>query len=112
MKKVEAIIRPEKLEDVKLALEEAGFIGMTVTEVKGRGRQKGIEHQWRGRKYRVDLLPKVKIEMVVRDEDVDKVVDIILSNARTGSIGDGKIFVTTVEEVIRVRTGERGEKAI
>ncbi len=112
MKKVEAIIRPEKLEEVKHALEEAGFIGMTVTEVKGRGRQKGIEQQWRGRKYRVDLLPKVKIEMVVKDEDVDRVIDIIIEKARTGSIGDGKIFVSTVEEVIRVRTGEKGEKAI
>ncbi len=112
MKKVEAIIRPEKLEEVKNALEKAGFIGMTVTEVKGRGRQKGIEQQWRGRRYRVDLLPKVKIEMVVRDEDVDKVIDIILEKARTGSIGDGKIFVSSVEEVIRVRTGEKGEKAI
>ncbi len=112
MKKIEAIIRPEKLDDVKLALEDIGCIGMTVSEVKGRGRQKGIVHQWRGREYRVDLLPKVKLEIVVSDDMVDKVVETIVETARTGNVGDGKIFVLPIEDVIRVRTGERGEAAV
>lgn len=112
MKKIEAIIRPEKLDEVKLALEDIGCIGMTVSEVKGRGRQKGIVHQWRGREYRVDLLPKVKLEIVVSDDMVDKVVETIVETARTGNVGDGKIFVLPIEDVIRVRTGERGEAAV
>ena len=112
MKKVEAIIRPEKLDAVKRALEEIGCIGMTVSEVRGRGRQRGIVHQWRGREYRVDLLPKVKLEIVVGDELVERVIGTIIESARTGSIGDGKIFVVPVEEVVRVRTGERGEAAV
>ncbi|AEF96264.1 P-II family nitrogen regulator [Methanotorris igneus] len=112
MKKIEAIIRPSKLEDVKNALKDAGFIGMTVSEVKGRGVQGGIVERYRGREYTVDLLPKVKIEIVVKDEDVEKVIDIICENAKTGEFGDGKIFVIPVEEVIRVRTKERNEKAI
>ena len=112
MKKIEAIIRPERLDAVKQALEEIGCIGMTVSEVRGRGRQRGVVHQWRGREYRVDLLPKVKLEIVVSDEMVEKVVQTIIESARTGNIGDGKIFIIPIEEVIRVRTGERGEAAV
>jgi nitrogen regulatory protein P-II 1 len=112
MKKIEAIIRPEKLEIVKRALEDAGFVSMNVTEVKGRGKQKGIKQMWRGREYTVDMLPKVRIGMVVRDDDVEKIVEIIQQNAKTGNVGDGKIFVIPIEEAIRVRTGERGDKAL
>jgi nitrogen regulatory protein P-II 1 len=112
MKKVEAIIREEKLEAVKTALEERGFIGLTVTEVKGRGQQKGLCLQWRVGEYRVDLLPKVKVEVVVNDADTTAVMDTICSSARTGDIGDGMIFVIPVEDICRVRTGERGEAAL
>jgi nitrogen regulatory protein P-II 1 len=112
MKKIMAIIRPEKITEVKLALEEKGFIGLTVTEVKGRGRQRGILQQWRGREYRVDMLPKVKLEIVVHDDEVEDVIQTIVSAARTGKIGDGKIFVSDVLEVVRVRTGERGREAL
>nr|7P4V_A Chain A, GlnK1 from Methanothermococcus thermolithotrophicus [Methanothermococcus thermolithotrophicus DSM 2095] len=112
MKKVEAIIRPERLDIVKNALSDAGYVGMTVSEVKGRGIQGGIVERYRGREYIVDLLPKIKIEMAVNDEDVEKVIDIICENAKTGEFGDGKIFVIPIEEVVRVRTGERGNDAI
>ena len=112
MKKIEAIIRQESLEDVKKALEERSYFGMTVSEVSGRGRQKGIPLQWRVGEYRVDLLPKLKIELVVLDDDVPAALDAIVANARTGEIGDGKIFVLPVESVIRVRTGDRNENAI
>ncbi|MDT7943271.1 MAG: P-II family nitrogen regulator [Dehalococcoidia bacterium] len=113
MHKVEAIIRPEKLNDVKNALAQAGFLGLNVVHVTGRGVQKGIVHIGRGgQTYEVDMLPKVKLEVVVRDEDVEKVIDIIVQAARTGHIGDGKIFVIPVAEAVRVRTGERGETAI
>ncbi len=112
MKKIEAIIRPEKLEDVKHALEDIGCIGMTVIEVRGRGSQGGIERQWRGRSYKVDLLPKVKVTVVVKDKYVDKVVDTIVLSARTGEIGDGKIFVSPMDDVIRVRTKERSNEAV
>ncbi len=112
MKKVEAIIREEKLEAVKSALEEKGFIGLTVTEVKGRGQQKGLSLQWRVGEYRVDLLPKIKVEVVVHDKDASTVLDIVCNAARTGDIGDGMIFVTPVEQVCRVRTGERGEEVL
>jgi nitrogen regulatory protein P-II 1 len=112
MKKIEAIIRPEKLTHVKASLEEKGFIGLTVTEVKGRGKQGGIIQRWRGREYRVDLLPKTKLELVVDDKDAEKVIAVITEAAKTGKVGDGKIFVYSVEEVIRVRTGERGKEAI
>ena len=112
MKKVEAIIREERFEAVKSALEEAGFIGLTCTEVKGRGQQKGLSLQWRVGEYRVDLLPKIKVEVVVRDSDATKVMDTICCTARTGDIGDGMIFVMPVEEICRVRTGERGEAAL
>ena len=112
MKKVEAIIRPERLEQVKRALEEKGFIAMTVTEVKGRGEQKGITLQFRGRTMEVDLLPKVKMELVIKDDDVNEVIETIIKAARTGRYGDGKIFVIPVEKAVRVRTGEGGETAV
>jgi nitrogen regulatory protein P-II 1 len=112
MKKVEAIIREEKLEAVKSALEEKGFIGLTVTDVRGRGQQKGLSLQWRVGEYRVDLLPKIKVEVVVHDWDAAAVLDIVCSAARTGDIGDGMIFVTEVLQVCRVRTGERGEDSL
>ena len=112
MKKIEAVIREERLEAVKKALEEKSYFGMTVSEVSGRGRQKGIPLQSRAGEYRVDLLPKLKIELVVFDEDVNTAVDAIVRNARTGKIGDGKVFVLPVERVIRVRTGDRDNNAI
>jgi nitrogen regulatory protein P-II 1 len=112
MKKVEAIIRPERVRFVIKALEEKGFVGLTVTEVKGRGRQKGVTLQWKAGEYRVDVLPKVQITMVVEASKVEDVVRIITKEAKTGKVGDGKIFVCPVEEVIRVRTGERGKGAI
>jgi nitrogen regulatory protein P-II 1 len=112
MKKIEAIIRQEKLEAVKKALEADSYFGMTVSEVSGRGRQKGISLQWRAGEYRVDLLPKLKIELVVLDEDVSTAVEDIIRNARTGEIGDGKIIVLPVDSVVRVRTGDRNENAI
>ncbi len=112
MKKVEAIIREERLDAVKKALQDNSYFGMTVCEVSGRGRQMGITLQRRVGEYRVDLLPKLKIELVVLDEDVPMAVDAIVRNARTGSTGDGKIFVLPVESVIRVRTGDIDEKAI
>ena len=112
MKKIEAIIKPFKLEEVKENLGIAGIHGLTVTEVKGFGRQKGHTELYRGAEYIVDFLPKVKIEIVVRDEDLDKTIDSIQSAAKTGRIGDGKIFVSYLDKVIRIRTGETGEKAI
>ncbi len=112
MKKIEAIIRQEKLESVKKALESSSYFGMTVSEVSGRGRQNGITLQWRAGEYRIDLLPKIKIELVVLDEDVPAAISAIVRNARTGEIGDGKIIVLPVENVVRVRTGDMGESAI
>ncbi|HAV40196.1 MAG: nitrogen regulator P-II GlnB [Aquificota bacterium] len=112
MKKVEAIIKPFKLDEVKDALAEIGIGGMTVTEVRGFGQQKGHTEIYRGTEYVIDFLPKVKIEVVVKDEDVEKVVETIMKTAQTGRVGDGKIFIIPVEDVIRIRTGERGEQAI
>lgn len=112
MKKIEAIIKPFKMEDVKEALAEIGVEGMTVTEVKGFGRQKGHTEIYRGSEYTVDFLPKVKFEIVLSDERVQKAVDVIVQGAKTGKIGDGKVFVIPVEEAIRIRTEERGESAI
>ncbi len=112
MKKIEAVIKPFKLDDVREALTEIGISGMTVSEVKGFGRQKGHTEIYRGAEYAVDFLPKVKVEMVLADEDVERAIDIIVETARSGKIGDGKIFVLPVEEVIRIRTGERAEAAI
>jgi nitrogen regulatory protein P-II 1 len=112
MRKVEAVIRIEKLEGVMDALEKLGYPGMTVTRVEGHGRQKGLKEQFRGREFKVDLLPKVKIEIVAHNDDVDKIMSSISSTAKTGEIGDGKIFVYPVEDAQRIRTGERGDKAV
>ncbi len=112
MKKIEAIIKPFKLEEVKDALSELGIEGMTVTEVKGFGRQKGHTEIYRGSEYTVDFLPKIKIEVVLPDDRTEAAVKAILKTARTGKIGDGKIFVTPVEEAIRIRTEERGDAAV
>ena len=112
MKKVEAIIKPFKLDDVKEALFDIGISGITVSEVKGHGRQQGHTELYRGAEYVVDFLPKIKIEIVVKEEELEKVITAIMENARTGKIGDGKIFVTPVEKVIRIRTGEEDEEAI
>jgi len=112
MKKIEAIIKPFKMDDVREALGEIGITGMTVSEVKGFGRQKGHTELYRGAEYMVDFLPKVKLEIVIASANVDRCVDAILSTAQTGKIGDGKIFITDVERVIRIRTGEEDEEAI
>jgi nitrogen regulatory protein P-II 1 len=112
MKKIEAIIRPEKLHLLRSKLDMKGFSGMTVTEVKGRGRQKGIALQWRAGDYRVEFLQKIKLEMVVDDKDAEAVIDLICEFAQTGEAGDGKIFVYSVEDVVRVRTKERGCGAV
>lgn len=112
MKKIEAIIKPFKLDEVKEALQEAGLQGITVTEAKGFGRQKGHTELYRGAEYVVDFLPKVKVELVLTDDAVDSAVEAIRSAAHTGRIGDGKIFVSSIEEVIRIRTGETGAEAI
>ena len=112
MKKIEAIIKPFKLDDVKEALQEAGVQGLSVIEVKGFGRQKGHTELYRGAEYVVDFLPKVKIEIVLADDQVDAAIEAILSAARTDKIGDGKIFVSTIEQAIRIRTGETGDDAV
>lgn len=112
MKMVIAIIRPQRMEMVKNALEKVGIFGLTVNEVKGRGRQKGVTQMWRGSKYRVDLLQKIEIIVVVKEVDVDKCIRTIVESARTGEIGDGKIFVLPLEKTIRIRTGESGEEAV
>ena len=112
MKKIEAVIKPFKLDEVKEALHEVGIKGITVTEAKGFGRQKGHTELYRGAEYVVDFLPKIKLEVAVGDDAVDKVVQVIVEAANTGRIGDGKIFVLPMEEVIRIRTGERGEEAV
>ncbi|RXJ98589.1 transcriptional regulator [Arcobacter sp. CECT 8986] len=112
MKRVEAIIKPFKLEDVKDALSEAGITGMTVSDVKGYGRQQGHSELYRGAEYVVDFLPKIKIELVIADDEVDNIISIITDSAKTGKIGDGKIFVSSVEKVVRIRTGEEDEEAI
>lgn len=112
MKKVEAIIKPFKLDEVREALSEEGITGLTVSEVKGFGRQKGHTELYRGAEYVVDFLPKVKLEMVITDDKVDSCVEAITNAAKTGKIGDGKIFISSVERVIRIRTGEEGDSAI
>lgn len=112
MKKIEAIIRHFKLEEVKDALTQVGVQGMTVSEVRGFGRQKGHKEQYRGAEYTVDFLPKVKIEVIVSDETAKTVIDTVLRTARTGQIGDGKIFVTDLQETVRIRTGETGEESL
>ncbi len=112
MMKVEAVIQPSRFESVKEALREVGVEGMTITEVRGHGRQKGHTEVYRGREYTVDLLPKIKVELVIPDRLVDTVVNTILKSAKTGKIGDGKIFLTRVEEAVRIRNEERGENAL
>ena len=112
MKKIEAIIRPERLDEVKKALESSGYPGITITQIEGHGKQKGVTQQWRGEIYKVDLLPKTKVEIVASDRDQEKIVSAIQKAAGSNTVGDGKIFVSKIDEVVRIRTGERGEKAI
>ncbi len=112
MKKIECVIRPIKIDEVKASLEAIGIVGMTVADVRGYGKQRGRTEKYRGNTYVVNLLPKVKLEIVVSDDRAEDVVEIVLDAARTGEIGDGKIFVSTVEEAVRIRTGERGESAL
>lgn len=112
MKKIEAIIKPHKLEDVREALNDAGIIGMTATEVKGFGRQKGHSETYRGAEYKIDFLPKIKIEIAINAEQVERCIEIIVATAKTGKIGDGKIFVSSLQRVVRIRTGEENSEAI
>ncbi len=112
MKKIEAVIKPFKLEEVKKALSDIGVYGMTITEVKGFGRQKGHKEQYRGAEYTIEFVPKIKVEIALSDEDEEKVVATIMAAAKTGSIGDGKIFVTPLSDAVRIRTGESGEAAL
>ena len=112
MKKIECVIRPIKIDEVKVALEAIGVVGMTVADVRGYGKQRGRTEKYRGNTYVVNLLPKVKLEIVVADDRAEEVVEIVLDAARTGEIGDGKIFVSTVEQAVRIRTGERGDQAL
>ena len=112
MKRIEAIIRPEKFDEVKEALKRLGYPGMTTTPVEGHGRQKGLEQQFRGTTFKKEFLPKLKLEVVALDSDVDKIIAVIAENAKTGEIGNGKIFVSPVESALRIRTGDAGEKAL
>lgn len=112
MKKIEAIIRPEKLDGVRSALERSGYPGITISDIEGHGLQKGTIQQWRGEQYKVDFLPKMKVEIVASDEDTEKIIQAILTSAYTGAVGDGKIFIYDVAEVVRIRTRERGERAL
>jgi nitrogen regulatory protein P-II 1 len=112
VKRIEAIVRPEQLESVKQALVDAGHAGLTVSEVKGHGVQKGVTQQWRGQEYTIDLLPKVSVVAVVNDHQSAEVIEVIVAAARTGRIGDGKVFVSPVEQVVRIRTGEVGYEAV
>jgi nitrogen regulatory protein P-II 1 len=112
MKKIEAIIRPEKLDDVLKAIESAGYAGIMITEIKGHGKQKGLVQQWRGSQYKVTLLTKIKIEIVARNKDVEKIKTAIAAVAKTGEIGDGKIFIYDISDAYKIRTGETGEDAI
>jgi nitrogen regulatory protein P-II 1 len=112
MKKIEAIIREERLEAVKKHLEEIGYFGMTLTEVSGRGRQKGVPLKWGSKEYRLEFLPKLKVEVVVMDDDVPGAINAIIKGARTGDIGDGKIFIIPIEDAVRIRTGDSGNNAV
>jgi len=112
MKKIEAIIRPTKLNELCSVLEAVGYPGLMITEIQGHGKQKGLTQQWRGQEYKVALLPKVKIEVVVRDQDLERIIKAIRTAAYTGEIGDGKIFISTIEDAIRIRTDERGNAAV
>jgi nitrogen regulatory protein P-II 1 len=115
MKKIEAVIRPEKLDDVRKAIEAVGYPGITITEAQGHGKQKGVVQQWRGESYRVDFLPKIKLEIIAGEADSERIIQAIVKTARTnggGAVGDGKIFVSDVRDIIKIRTGERGEAAV
>lgn len=112
MKKIEAIVRPESVDAVRKALSESGITGLMISEIEGHGKQKGVVQQWRGEKYKVELLPKIKVEIIVKDQDVERISKVIVDSARTGEIGDGKIFIYPVENAIRIRTGEKGESVI
>jgi nitrogen regulatory protein P-II 1 len=112
MKKIEAIIRPEKLDEVRQALESAGYPGIQIMEVEGHGKQKGVTRQWRGEEYRMDYLPKLKLEIIAPTADVDRIVQAIIKHAKTGAVGDGKIFISEIKDVVRIRTGEHGEDAL
>ncbi|TCL63772.1 nitrogen regulatory protein P-II family [Hydrogenispora ethanolica] len=112
MKHIVAIIRPEKLDEVRHALEKVGYSGLMISEIEGHGKQKGIVQQWRGERYKVDLISKIKLEVVVKDEEAETIKKTIIENARTGEIGDGKIFISHIDEVVRIRTGETGEIAL
>ena len=112
MKKIEAVIRPEKLDEVRKAIEAVGYPGITITEAEGHGKQKGVVQQWRGETYRVEFLPKVKLEIVVGDADVERIIQAVIKAAKTGAVGDGKIFVSDVRDVVKIRTAERGEAAL
>ena len=112
MKKIEAIVRPEKVDEVRRALEASGYPGITITQIEGHGKQKGVTRQWRGEVYKIDLLSKTKVEIVALDKDQEKIVSAIQKAAGSNSVGDGKIFVSNIDEAIRIRTGERGEKAL
>jgi len=112
MKKIEAIIKPNKLDQLRKALEKVGSPGVMITEIEGYGKQKGVVRQWRGKEYKVELLQKIKIEIVVKDKEVDNVVQVIVNTVKTGEIGDGKIFIYPVENAIRIRTGEKGDTAL
>ncbi len=112
MKKIEAIIRPESLEAVRNALSQAGVTGLMISEIEGHGKQMGVVQQWRGEKYKVELLPKVKVEIIIPDNQLESITQTIIESARTGEIGDGKIFISPVEGVIRIRTGEKGESVL
>ena len=112
MKQITAIIRPEKYEAVRAAIEKCGCPGIMISDIEGHGKQKGIEQVWRGEKFRMELIPKIKIQIVVSSSEVEKIVQEIVRAAKTGNVGDGKIFISTVDEAIRIRTGERGDQAI
>lgn len=112
MKRIEAIIRPEKLESVRNGLKKVGCDGLMISEIEGHGKQKGVVQQWRGEKYTVELLPKLKLEIIVPDNKAEQIIKAIIENAKTGEIGDGKIFVSNIENAIKIRTGEKGEEAL
>lgn len=112
MKKIEAVVRPDSVDEILDALQGAGYPGIMVTEIEGHGKQRGVTQQWRGQEYKVDLLPKVKLEVVVTDKEAEEIVKTISKVAKTGQIGDGKIFITSVADAIRIRTGERGDNAL
>jgi nitrogen regulatory protein P-II 1 len=112
MKRIEAIIRPEKLEQVRLGLEETGYPGIMITKIEGHGKQKGVTRQWRGREYKIDLLPKLKVEVIAPDKDLKKITKAITDICKSGEVGDGKIFITDVANAIRIRTSEEGDQAL